>query len=94
MDPEATLREIHELTEKLTNDRDNYSTQNMAEMGRELANLIDALDGWLKRGGALPLVWRVQHYVQAKQHANLGVVDPLSPRVLESGRVVPRRKAE
>jgi len=54
MDPNATLKEILELVQKLDRDEDQFS-QDVSQ----LCALIEGLDNWLSRGGFLPRRWRV-----------------------------------
>jgi hypothetical protein len=63
MDPNVTLRairltvaEIHEMREK--ENWDSTDIEHLVEMGNELADMVDALDEWLLKGGALPLLWK------------------------------------
>ncbi len=59
MDPEANLKEQRELTAYLlASDADDDI---IAEKGRRLAELVDALDGWIVQGGFLPRRWRDSH---------------------------------
>lgn len=53
MDPNANLQEIREIL-KERNDNDLFG----AFDAERLADLIEALDGWLVKGGALPKAWR------------------------------------
>jgi hypothetical protein len=55
MDPTATLNAIRLLVQtiELTG-----STQNLAELATDLAELVDALDKWMAKGGFLPKQWR------------------------------------
>ena len=50
MDPNACLNEIRDLTGR------RYDTLGPDEAAR-LAELLDALDAWLTRGGCLPTAW-------------------------------------
>ena len=49
MDPNATLARIRELTDP--------GTVIGHDEGAELAELVEALDRWLTRGGPLPEAW-------------------------------------
>ena len=51
MDPDACLKEIREIMAE-------YSKGNEID-GERLAELVDALDTRLSRGGFLPAAWRV-----------------------------------
>ena len=57
MDPDTNLTEQRELAQAIITDQlgipPNYETA-----ARELANLVLALDAWLRRGGFLPTAWR------------------------------------
>lgn len=50
MDPDATLTKIRELVSMLVD--------HPGEPTRELAELAEALDEWLSRGGFLPEAWQ------------------------------------
>lgn len=50
MDPEATLKEMLILADRLT------WHDSMGDAAR-LAELVLAMDGWLRRGGNLPNAW-------------------------------------
>lgn len=52
MDVNATLREMRELSATVL----DGGALDDADVTR-LAELADALDGWLSRGGALPSAW-------------------------------------
>lgn len=52
MDPNATLKRIRELAAKVLSDE--YPHDHDA---RELAALMDSLDGWLSRGQIRPNAW-------------------------------------
>lgn len=55
MDPNANLREQLELTERMLDPDSNYVDSGDA---LRLAELVEALSEWLRRGGALPDRWR------------------------------------
>lgn len=58
MDPDANLREQLELAERL-NDENGYGPgEDMSADAARLAELVLALDGWIRRGGFLPERWR------------------------------------
>lgn len=66
MDPDANLREQREIVARINarNDRktdDGYlqanDTADQLDDGERLAELVDALDGWLTAGGAKPALW-------------------------------------
>ena len=50
MDPNACLARIREIIEKGSHPLDHQDAEDLAEN-------IDALDGWLSRGGFLPVEW-------------------------------------
>lgn len=52
MDPNATLREIRELSERVS----EWPKESLAD---ELIEKFDALDAWLQSGGFLPDAWRM-----------------------------------
>lgn len=53
MDPNACLMELRELT-RMVNDGEAFAERNL----ERIAELVEALDGWLSRGGFLPTVWQ------------------------------------
>lgn len=50
MDPDMTLHEIRELIHKVLVDKEPSA-------GYALAEKVDALDGWLAKGGFVPGAW-------------------------------------
>ena len=59
MDPDATLREMRELARRLQDpDYDPANVFDAAADGQRLAELFDALDGWMCKGSALPVQWK------------------------------------
>jgi len=54
MDPEVVYRRLTDLVDELL--YADIDAEN--EQATELADLIDALDNWLKQKGALPKAWR------------------------------------
>lgn len=65
MDPNATLEEIRNRVQDIraaTNDGD------AAEHALRLAELVEAMDGWLSKGGFAPADW--DHTVQVCQCCN------------------------
>ena len=56
MDPNANRKELLELALKLVTDNHLYPDATWS--AQRLAELVLALDGWLKSGGFLPDVWR------------------------------------
>ena len=58
MDPNANLAEQLRLARKLINNEWSKSSEK-DEYAARLAELVEALDGWLKGGGFLPEAWGV-----------------------------------
>jgi hypothetical protein len=62
MDPTANLLEQLDIAVRLTDDEDGdvpqRSHQAIMRDGHRLAELVAALDGWLKGGGLLPMRWQ------------------------------------
>ena len=58
MDPNATLAEIRRLRLALTEAADGDSNDDEIELGQELADAFELLDGWLSNGGFLPRAWQ------------------------------------
>ena len=62
MDPEANLKELRELTKMVAeadlNDKDGLEA--IAETAPRMAELFQALDEWLTKGGFLPKDWSHQ----------------------------------
>jgi hypothetical protein len=56
MDPDAALDELLDLTEPLLDINHPGSVPEPATLSR-IAELVDALDGWLLLGGHLPRRW-------------------------------------
>ena len=56
MDPDETLRRIRELAAALTGPG-LRTNADRAQLGAELGDHLEALDGWLCRGGVLPQTW-------------------------------------
>lgn len=52
MDPNTTLDEMRELARRLS------TGVGSPEDSARLATLVDALDGWIVRGGFLPTAWQ------------------------------------
>jgi hypothetical protein len=68
MDPNANLREQRELAKEILHIQDNCSAfgeftynqeQDLIQHAQRLAELVEALDGWIKKGGFLPDNWQV-----------------------------------
>jgi len=56
MDPDANLREQLQLVKKIMRAVDKDKPVELDDVDR-LVDLVDALDGWLSRGGFLPRRW-------------------------------------
>lgn len=54
MDPTATLVSIRALVKVIY---ETPNEQHLAEMAIDLAELVEALDGWLSKSGHLPAHW-------------------------------------
>jgi hypothetical protein len=54
MDPDACLKELLELSRGIGGPGWAYDDQRSAE---RMAELIEALDGWITKGGFLPQRW-------------------------------------
>lgn len=54
MDPNETLRRIRDLAEKINA---KPAVHYLAAYAEELAEHVEALDGWLSKGGFLPRGW-------------------------------------
>lgn len=57
MDPNSNLQEQLRLAGRIQMTFDKGRTPDEADCGR-LAELVLALDDWIKEGGALPKAWR------------------------------------
>ena len=63
MDPNANLKEQLDLTRSLLIDSDRdeleklFNTEELADAAYRLAELVEALDGWLSKKGFLPKRW-------------------------------------
>lgn len=65
MDPNETLKRMLELAPMLISGKDeskkytspNLSDSELAEIGSELAQCVDELDCWIRKGGMLPSDW-------------------------------------
>ena len=66
MDPNATLAQLRELSKLALPDDEDLADAFYDATDRlaELANLFEALDGWIMKGGVLPKEW-AQAYAQA-----------------------------
>jgi len=57
MDPDANLEEQLLLAARINRHRDNEKIPNEHDVWR-LAELVEALNEWIRKGGALPTAWR------------------------------------
>ncbi len=57
MDPNACLTEILRLAKKLVDDDSQYPDQYPFRNADQLAELVLALDQWIRKGGAIPDQW-------------------------------------
>jgi len=58
MDPNATLAEIRRLASAIRSDADaGIGASRLPLRSARLAELCEALDGWISRGGFLPDAW-------------------------------------
>lgn len=57
MDPDANLEEQRELLKKMR-DWDGKFGQDLIEWGQRLADLVEALDDWMSKGGFPPKAWK------------------------------------
>jgi hypothetical protein len=55
MDPNACLAEIRRLYAAI-NEADEHDSDTLADAAR-LAELVEALDAWITKGGFLPRAW-------------------------------------
>lgn len=55
MDPTATLIAIRALVKVI---HENNDSERWEELATDLAEVAEALDGWMTRGGFLPVQWR------------------------------------
>jgi hypothetical protein len=62
MDPDEALREMRKLSETLIRCGDDHiHLEAYAEDVVRLAELVQAIDGWLSKGGFLPRGWESKH---------------------------------
>jgi hypothetical protein len=57
MDPNANLKEQKEIVRWLL-DTNEENADELSKKAERLANLVEALDEWLSKGGFLPDAWR------------------------------------
>ena len=61
MDPTANLREQLEIVRAILDlEREPIEPARLRIAAERLAELVEALNGWLSRGGFLPLQWRAK----------------------------------
>jgi hypothetical protein len=61
MDPNANLEELRRHAEAVLTDKPNMLDYQWR--AQRMAELVQALDGWISKGGFLPSDWRVGHEV-------------------------------
>jgi hypothetical protein len=62
MDPNATLKEMLELAEAIQQEYGDTDGNGVdQDDANRLAELVEALNGWIMRGGFFPQAWRVGH---------------------------------
>lgn len=58
MDPNATLRELRQLAAQIITDYDDVEGNGIdQDDANRLAELVEALDDWITKGGFLPGAW-------------------------------------
>ena len=57
MDPNVCLEELRKLAKLILDPPGYVSNDTQATRGERLAELAQALDGWLSKGGFLPKDW-------------------------------------
>jgi hypothetical protein len=57
MDPDANLAEQRKIVARLLDDNQRKDDYGRAQDANRLAELVQALDEWLTRGGFLPPSW-------------------------------------
>jgi len=61
MDPTANLREQLEIVRAILDlEREPIEPARLRIAAERLAELVEALNGWLSRGGFLPVQWRAK----------------------------------
>jgi hypothetical protein len=59
MDPNATLEEMRTLSAKMRKDYEDPDGNGIdQDDANRLAELVEAMDGWLSKGGFLPAAWK------------------------------------
>jgi hypothetical protein len=58
MDPNSNLKAQREVIARLIADEYEGTGYTVEHDGRHLADLAEALDGWISKGGFLPYAWR------------------------------------
>jgi hypothetical protein len=70
MDPNQNLKQQRELAAQIIRLRDKDAPHDqIADVADELAELVQALDGWLSRGGFLPSEWVKSARAGSGEHA-------------------------
>jgi len=58
MDPNATLAKMRQLANMILSDEGGLEDAgDLEDAARDLAEHVEALDGWLRQGGFLPKAW-------------------------------------
>ena len=58
MDPTANLNEQRQIAALLLKIHVFMDPDEAVDLGNRLAKLVEALDGWISRGGFLPKSWK------------------------------------
>jgi hypothetical protein len=57
MDPDANLQEQRRIAERLLDDNQRHDPYHREQDALRLAELVQALDEWITKGGFLPPSW-------------------------------------
>lgn len=57
MDPNANLKEQRKLIERMQNQPPGWEACDFSQDAMRLAELSEALDEWISKGGMLPKLW-------------------------------------
>jgi hypothetical protein len=71
MDPNANLAEQRRILDKLRNPFDAYTEEELSLL-RRLAELVEAMDEWLTKGGFFPKKWGVRFTDESSGDFRLG----------------------
>lgn len=58
MDPNECLKRLRECVRAMDEASTRMDSQRVLEEADELVEVFDALDGWLRKGGFVPLDWQ------------------------------------